>query len=261
MSSSVSWHVLYKIANAPINPFPFPHIYVRDVFPQDFYRQLRAHLPPAEALRSLRALGRVVGDYPETRHVLPLTPESVQALDEPLRRFWNDLASWMLGGQFGQFLIPKFAEFLEMRLGDLSKARFHDEALVVQDYSTYSLGPHTDTPAKVAAFLFYLPQDDSMQHLGTSIYMPRSPDFRAVGDVHHAFDDFERIVTMPYLPNSLFAFLKTDNSFHGVEPIAEPNIRRDLLLYDIKVHNPPEGARDSPDAQPAGATPLASFTF
>ena len=57
MSSSVSWHVLYKIANAPINPFPFPHIYVRDVFPQDFYRQLRAHLPPGGTFRVIPGAG------------------------------------------------------------------------------------------------------------------------------------------------------------------------------------------------------------
>ena len=27
--------------------------------------------------------------------------------------------------------------------------------------------------------------------------------------------------------------MKTGNSFHGVEPIREPGIRRDLMLYDI----------------------------
>jgi hypothetical protein len=262
MSSSVSWHVLYKIANAPINPFPFPHIYVRDVFPPDFYRELRAHLPPVESLKSLRTLGRVTPDYPESRQVLPLSVDAVQTLDEPFRSFWDHLASWLLGGQFGQILLPRFAEYLEARFGDLRQVRFRDEALIVQDYSTYSLGPHSDSPYKVAAFLFYLPQDDSLSHLGTSLYVPKSPDFRSTSGVHYKFADFERVATMPFLPNSLFAFLKTDTSFHGVEPIAEPNIRRDLLLYDIKVHNPPEQARDQKDAQPAAANkPVASFSF
>jgi hypothetical protein len=261
MSSSVSWHVLYKIANAPINPFPFPHLYVRDVFPPDFYRELRAHLPPTEALKSLRSLGRVTDTYPDTRQVLPLSVDTVQALDEPFRSFWDNLASWLLGGQFGQILLPRFADFLEGRFGDLRQVRFHDEALLVQDHSTYSLGPHSDSPSKVAAFLFYLPQDDKLSHLGTSLYVPRSPDLRFNSGAHYQFADFERVATMPFVPNSLFAFLKTENSFHGVEPIAEPSIRRDLLLYDIKVHNPPERARDSQETQPAGAKPAASFTF
>jgi hypothetical protein len=261
MSSSVSWHVLYKIANAPINPFPFPHLYVRDVFPPDFYRELRTHLPPPGALKSLRSLGRVTGDYPDTRQVLPLSVDAVQTLDEPYRSFWDGLASWLLSGQFGQILLPRFAEFLESRFGDLRQVRFHDEALLVQDYSTYSLGPHSDSPSKVAAFLFYLPQDETLSHLGTSLYVPKSPDLRFPSGPHHKFADFERVATMPFLPNSLFAFLKTDTSFHGVEPITEPNIRRDLLLYDIKVHNPPDLARDGKEAQPAAAKTAANFSF
>lgn len=261
MSSSVSWHVLYKIANAPINPFPFPHLYIRDVFPPDFYRELRAHLPPPEALQSLRSLKRVTSDYPDTRQVLPLSVEAVQTLDQPFRAFWDELASWLLGGRFGQILLPRFAEYLEARFGDPRQVRFHDEALLVQDSSTYSLGPHSDSPYKVAAFLFYLPQDDSLSHLGTSLYVPRSPDLRTTSGVHYEFADFERVATMPFLPNSLFAFLKTDTSFHGVEPINEPNVRRDLLLYDIKVANPPEQARGGKEIPSAAGKPAANFSF
>lgn len=42
------------------------------------------------------------------------------------------------------------------------------------------------------------------------------------------------MLTLPYVPNVLFAFMKTPNSFHGVEPIEEPEVQRDLLLYDIR---------------------------
>jgi len=68
------------------------------------------------------------------------------------------------------------------------------------------------------------------------------------------------MMTMPFLPNSLFAFLKTHNSFHGVEPIQETGVRRDLLLYDIKVENPPEMARQASSAQPVATAPV-KFSF
>ena len=51
---------------------------------------------------------------------------------------------------------------------------------------------------------------------------------------------------MEYRPNSLFAFIKNDRSFHGVEPIGDHDVLRDILLYDIRVFTP-QGA-----AQPAG---------
>jgi hypothetical protein len=43
---------------------------------------------------------------------------------------------------------------------------------------------------------------------------------------------------MEYKPNTLFAFVKNDRSFHGVEPINEPDVLRDMLLYDIRVFPP-----------------------
>lgn len=39
---------------------------------------------------------------------------------------------------------------------------------------------------------------------------------------------------MPFLPNSMFAFVKADTSFHGVEPVTDPDVRRWLRLYDIE---------------------------
>jgi hypothetical protein len=53
--------------------------------------------------------------------------------------------------------------------------------------------------------------------------------------MRHPFEHFRRVHTMEYLPNTLFAFMKTNDSFHGVEPITQPDVQRDLLLYDIKV--------------------------
>jgi hypothetical protein len=240
MASHVSHHVLYRIANTPVNTHPFPHIYVRDVFPEDFYRELRAHLPPAEAYRNLKAMGRVSADYPDTRLVFPLIPDNVQALGEPFIAFWTWVAQQFLMGDFQQQMLSHFGAFLEQRWGRRDNLKFQDEALIVQDHSTYALEPHTDTLKKVLSFLFYLPADDSMSQLGTSIYAPKDPDFVCSKGQHYPFAGFHLVTTMPYLPNTLFAFVKTGNSFHGVEPIAGPEVRRDLLLYDIKVQNPPE---------------------
>ena len=36
MSSAVEEHVLYQIANAPVREYPYAHIYVENVFTDDF---------------------------------------------------------------------------------------------------------------------------------------------------------------------------------------------------------------------------------
>jgi hypothetical protein len=231
----VDLEVRYQIANAPVRDFPYPHVLVHDIFPADFYRELRANLPEKSALTTLGSLGRVQGtDYP-ARLVMPLTREAIAALPAPQGAFWEDVAGWILGGGFAQAMIAKFAPYLKRRFGDLGKVSFRDEVLIVRDSTAYSLSPHTDALHKVLSFLFYLPPDASNSHLGTSLYVPNDPKFKCQGGPHHAFGRFRRVLTMPYLPNTLFAFVKTANSFHGVEPIREPGIRRDLMLYDIRL--------------------------
>ncbi len=98
----------------------------------------------------------------------------------------------------------------------IEHARVRTDIHLVRDEPGYSLGPHTDAPKKVVTALFYLPRDGSLSHLGTSLYQPKVP-FTDPSNKHHEFGDFTRVATLPYLPNSLFAFARSDSSFHGVE--------------------------------------------
>jgi len=241
MSSAADLHALYRIANAPVREYPFPHIVVHDVFPQEFYGELRANLPEQSALKTLGELGRIKGgDYP-ARLVMPLTRETIATLPQTQRAFWEHVGNWILGGGFGRAMLAKFEPWLRARLGELGKHDFSDEVLIVRDLVSYALGPHTDARHKVLSFLFYLPADDSQSHLGTSIYAPNDPQLRCEGGPEHDPRKFRRIATMPYVPNTLFAFMKTNNSFHGVEPVRGQNVRRDVMLYDIHL---------KPSAQP-----------
>lgn len=233
--------LLYRVGNAAVQYFPFPHIYVRDLFPADFYRRLRAHLPPANAYTTLRKLKRVRDDYPDTRLVLPLEAQHLSALDEPQRSFWQTLIAWLRGPEFGSLVLSRFQPALEQRFGRIADQQFATEALLVRDHATYRLPPHTDSPAKVVSLLFYLPHDDMLSHLGTSIYLPSDRKPIAEGDASRASEQYDRLFTMPYTPNTLFAFVNTPNAVHGVEPIGQSEVYRDLLLYDIKVHGVPNG--------------------
>jgi hypothetical protein len=133
-------------------------------------------------------------------------------------------------------MLGKFEQHLGKRFGAaLTEANFVPEVLVVRDHTNYKLGPHTDSASKVLAMLFYCPDDASLTHLGTSIYTPIDPAFRCPGGPHYPFRDFRKIATMEYKPNALFAFFKNDHSFHGVDPISDADVLRDLMLYDIRV--------------------------
>jgi hypothetical protein len=215
--------------------YPFPHVYINDLFPSPFYKEIRKNLPPREtsSWETLHSLGRVNETYPRGRNVLLLDQQHIEGLGEPYRDFWRQTAVWLLGPRFGYFLLRKFQPLLEQRFSDYGSRNYYSEAQLVTDETNYFLEPHTDAPKKVLTFLIYLPEDDSMSNLGTSIYTPKEKNFLCPGVKHWDRECFDQVCTMPYVPNTLFGFFKTDQSFHGVEKIENGNIKRDLLLLDI----------------------------
>lgn len=264
MSSSAEHYLTYQIVNAPVRSYPYPHIYVKEVFPPDFYSRILQHLPPAELMSSIKQVREVGAGYSEQRFVLPLAPAFVEPLPEPYRGFWRETATWLLAARFTRVILSKFWPHLERRFSSQEQQAFYNEAMLVEDRTRYSLGPHTDSPLKVLTFLFYLSGGDSRSHFGTSIYVPRDPEFRCPGGPHYPFDRFERVFTIPYRANTLFAFMKTDNSFHGVEPIQDEDCRRHLLLYDIRLNRSGLAKQAPPAAShatEADAKPTVDFSF
>lgn len=236
MSAFVTEHVLYQIANAPIREYPYPHIYVESVFPDDFYQEMREMWPKLEEMTCLNDTGRVTGNAYRERYILALEKETLSSLSSTQLDFWSSTSEWLLGSTFRDAIISKFQPFFAGRFGKQPiRIDTTTEALLVRDLSNYAIKPHTDVPARLASLLFYCPENMNLPHLGTSIYKIKDPDMDLNPKLHHPTEFFTRIATMEYKPNSLFAFMRTDNSYHGVEKIIESDIERDLLLYDIRL--------------------------
>lgn len=255
MSSSVELEVLYKIGNAPVRGYPFPHLYIPDIFPADYYAELQRSLPKPEAMKSLEE-ARGTRGYPE-RSVMAVDGERPAGMPEAQFAFWQEMWRWMLSGRLGHLVLQKFGAVVERRLQQAPDAEIFDEAILVHDRTRYTLGPHTDAPRKLVTMLFYLPADDRLARHGTSIYVPKEQGFTCPGGPHYPFEKFDRMATMPFVPNALFAFAKTDNSFHGVEHFDVPDAGRWLLLFDLFMHR--KAAAEAVPAAPAG--PTVRFTF
>ncbi len=238
MAASYELQLCYTVGNAPISLFPFAHCYVPNVFPAEFYAELQRNLPDPQTMTSLAETGRVTPGAYKERFILPLNDEGLHKLQDGQKKFWQDSMKWLLGGRLGQVMLRKFGPIVHERFKNAPGVQFYNEGLLVNDVTNYALGPHADSPRKVITMLFYLPGDESQKHLGTSIYVPKDPSFASSTGEHYKAKDFDLVATMPFLPNSLFAFARTDTSFHGVEPVTDPNTRRWLLLFDIYAKQP-----------------------
>lgn len=203
-------HVLYALRNAQVKKWPFPHFFVENVFPADFYRILLAGVAArTDYIEGEKHYnGRKFG---QTDHFSSL--------------------DFMKSKEFLREVCKIFADSMKQRFSDANFTVYSDLRFI-RDGQGYFIGPHTDATWKIVSLLFYLPTDTQHAEHGTSIYLPKDRTFTCFGGPHHDFAHFDRIATAPYLPNSCFGFFKTCNSFHGVEPINVP-IRRDVLLYNI----------------------------
>lgn len=200
LENPVETSVLKKIREAQVISEPYPHLYIEDVFPKDFYENLTL---PINGYRSLEEARGTQG-YPQ------------RFVHETPKEFY-----WMRSGKLRSLLNEK-----------LGVEAVVDETLLIQDKPGYSIGPHTDTPSKAVSALFYLTRNWTHLEHGTSIYVPLNGSFKDNEGKHYR-EGFSLHWTAPGKPNSAFIFARTDNSFHGAEPYNGSGVR-DILLYDSR---------------------------
>lgn len=205
-------HVVYKLRNAEILRYPFPHFFVEEVFPWDFYGQLRTALPSSDKYHELSDVYKSRGITKGDDHHPLLAPFET--------------------AYFGTQMLHVFNKEFYERYPNHARPNFRSEFRFVHDTEGYGIGPHTDAPQKVLSLLFYLPYSDIDFDVGTGIYVPTNHEKTCEGGPHYPFEGFEEAWRAPFIPNSCLGFWKTPNSWHAVEKISR-KIERDVLLFNI----------------------------
>lgn len=252
MDAAARSHFYAAIERAELIDDPFPHLYVRDVFPADFYKDLLNSLPPLDKYTQY-------SEQYSARYSLDLTESTVQKLGA-VSPFWIAFEHWLNSPEMLNAMFKKFGHRMKMchalREQYLKKATTPEgvtvgpQSFLCRDFANFVLQPHTDAGAKLVVGVFYLSKDDSLIEFGTSIYRPKDPALR---EFHKSqrfpFDQFELVRTFENRPNSFVAFLKTDNSFHGVEDRPHSNVGRDVLFWIPRIGKIPATARVGSDKE------------
>jgi len=209
--------IALRIRAAEIDPVPSANIFVEDMLPQEVYAELLARLPGDSALDPIDHPHAIADDGRRTRYLLDLTPESLPRLDPEDRPFWEAMIAVFTAPEIADAMIAKFRPELRARFGE-AMPELVAVPILYRDYPGYRIGIHPDTPKKIATLQFYLPEDDSQIHLGTSFHR-RTPG------------GFERHKTNSFKPNSAYAFVRTDESWHSVDELgAGEKVRNSIAL-------------------------------
>jgi hypothetical protein len=229
-------HVVARLRDTEVLPEPYPHYYLENVFPEDYYRALLSHLPGNAVYQNLFEVTDYKLDHFRQRDQRDLKQGWTEELPDEIKGFWDSFSEWFLGADLADAVLDSFAEPLRAQYGEKkSWPEVTVEPQLIRHRAGYFLGPHSDLYTKIVVLLLYLAPDESGAHSGTSLYRPKDPSFTCHNSTHYPFEDFVRVKTAPYKPNSMLAFLRSDISFHGVEPLSEQDIAntrgRDLIQY------------------------------
>ena len=230
-------HFIERLRCANVEADPFPHYYIEGVFPDDYYQELLRHLPGSNVYENLYEVTTLKLDHFRHRIQRDLTDGWTNALPAELQPFWNSFNEWFLSPELAQAVVESFAEPLRPRIGNKTEwPEVSVEAQFIRHRAGYFLGPHSDLYTKLVVLLLYLAPDDGAQTLGTSLYRPKVEGFSCPDSKHYPFEDFIRVKTAPYKPNSLLGFVRSDISFHGLDPLTEQDVAnegRDVIQYVV----------------------------
>lgn len=222
-------HVAERLAATRVQREPFPHFYAEGFWPEAFYAELVANLPPDEAYE------RMPSPY-EDRLQINLSRTSAAALSAPVQALEEILHSQAFFDLMTAPFVPEFAAVAEYRQPQIEQFGTPDglpvggRTMLARDYAGFAIGPHADSIYKLVVGAFYLPRGPEFEQFGTSIYTHKQ-GLRAWYSPHMDREDFDLVETFPNRPNSAFVFMKTDNSYHGVERGDYPGGGRDVLFW------------------------------
>ncbi len=225
--------ILSKSAFCQISRHPFPHAISHNIFSAKFYRKLISNIPDS----SLFELGNKRSGNPASqlyRRRIKLTDSSFDGWRAESATLFKRLRDELTSEKFAKSMIELFKPAFVSQYGTTDiKTRTRLE--LIRDCDGYQIPPHTDSPSKIITLLFYLPRDSSMRHLGTSLYVPKQEGFTDWKGKQLDFDMFDVFKTVEYLPNTMFGFMKTNNSFHGRPLVANSNGIRDWMNCSIQI--------------------------
>ena len=237
--------LINNISESKIIESPFPHKFIKNIFPEDLYEELLNHLPPKNTYLPIKTTGRVNNiNYSNERYAFELTNDDyLLKLDLKNRNFFYNLRNILFSPLLFNSITSSFKKTIDTHLLNLSEEekkainfpdlKFYFKSALIKDYTKYSLGAHTDSFHKFITFLFYIPSNKSLIKNGTTLYEPIN---EIKSENHFTLKNtkklFNKIKTCPFIPNSLLIFPRTNNSFHGVEEVNIEQKERNLLLLN-----------------------------
>jgi hypothetical protein len=259
MSSKLS--ILRKAKVSDVRLSPFPHIVINDCLDRDLYDELSRTYPSDDLIANLN-IDRVPSGLADQNRRNDISAAKAINSRESIPQIWQDFIDYHISNDFYKevlnlfgFSIYKYYPWLPRIVGDLRNAgtgiRFDPDT----DTQPFSLDcqvginttatvkssvieAHTDSPKELYAGLLYFKQPSDQASGGDlELYRWKSSKRRKFSQNLADQSLLQKVGTCKYQANTLFFFLNTIDSVHGVTPREPSTVSRRLVNVIGEVYN------------------------
>ena len=233
LENLVLTHMVSAVNRAQASDEPYSHVYIENVFPQDFYERICTSLPDTTLYSPQNIKVWVRPDGTSTRDRLFVTSDAISNIDEDRRELWRTVSSLLTSAALKKAVFRRVAKDLAFRFAidetEVDGIQSHPRLVLLRDTDQYRIKPHPDGLETIVTMQFYFPENDHQEQLGTSLYRQRPLWERTLGK-----GKFEEVKRFPFRPNSAYAFVVNNRrgkrSWHGVERVPSGIGVRNTLL-------------------------------
>ncbi len=251
---SICDHMIAAVSNANLEREPFCHIYTKGFFPTELYAQLLKSLPAVSLYKPINLRNWSRADGTSTRDEFYLTDENIGRLSTAGIAFWKMVAAACRDDAFKEAvfkkLAPDIAARFKIREAEVPSISCARDVVLFRDTEDYRIKPHPDGLNKIVTLQIYLPEDESLIDLGTSLFTRREGFIGShVGEMFgksfyrrhpELFGSrFEETKRFPFLPNSAYAFPVSDGkerqSLHGRDRLTGfSGVRNTMMILFVQ---------------------------
>ncbi len=214
-------HIVSAVDRAQVDPRPFYHLKLAEVFPAHVYRAMLDAMPNAADYRPMHGRSKKLDleDGTHTRVKIDLFPEYIRHLPPEKLHIWRMVGAALCSEPVKNAFRRKLAPALEKRFGkDFASVGMFPIPILTRDIPGYLIPPHTDTHWKGITVQLYLPRDESNTDIGT-IFHDVLPD-----------GSKPKATQMRFAPNAGYAFAVHDDTWHSADPVHDGVKTRDSIL-------------------------------
>ncbi|MGL4514140.1 MAG: hypothetical protein ACRCT8_13700 [Lacipirellulaceae bacterium] len=213
---------------------PFPHLTIEGLFPDDFYDELLANMPPVSSCHVADKNGPR-DTVAASRLRFELRGTAIEQLPLRAQRVWRAAHQALVSEAFRAAIYTRLADGLSYRFGCrpdevVERAPGFAVPAIFRERSGYSIAPHPDTRKKIVTMQIPLTPDDAQDGLGTDFYRRSFAPAAWLSEPR----GFETAKSAPFRRNTASAFVVLNTvlkkSWHGKAALPPQQRLRDSIL-------------------------------